>query len=234
MSIGRRVGADVIPVTVISGATGGVGRALAETRSSDRLVLLGRDPDKMAELARDHPDATTRQLDYTSPTAIAEPFAGLDRVDRLVHCTGAIREGRIADLDAGSASEMMAASFLSPLMVTQAALPLLRLVGGMVVFISSGSAKRVRPGWTGYAAAKHAAQALAEGIRAEEPNVRVLSVYCGAIDTPMRASLGEARNVDYQPEDYLDPAEVARAVSFAFDTRPEVSIGEIDMRMQGT
>jgi NADP-dependent 3-hydroxy acid dehydrogenase YdfG len=50
----------------------------------------------------------------------------------------------------------------------------------------------------------------------------------------MRASIGETRNVDYQPEDYLDPAEVARAVSFAFDTRPGVSIGEIDMRMHGT
>jgi NAD(P)-dependent dehydrogenase (short-subunit alcohol dehydrogenase family) len=234
VSIGRHVDADRAPVTVISGATGGVGRALAETRRNDRLVLLGRDPDKLAELARDHPEATTHQLDFSSPDAIAEPFAGLDRVDRLVHCTGVVSNGYIAELDPASTSEIMAASFLSPLMVTQAALPLLRLVGGLVVFVSSGSAKRVRPGWTAYAAAKHAARALAEGIRVEEPNVRVLTVYCGAIDTPMRASIGETRNVDYQPEDYLDPVEVARAVSFAFDTRPGVSIGEIDMRMHGT
>jgi NADP-dependent 3-hydroxy acid dehydrogenase YdfG len=225
---------DRVPVTVISGATGGVGLALADARRSDRLVLLGRDPDKLAQLARDHPEASTHQVDYTSADAVAESFSGLDRIDRLVHCTGAITEGSIVELGLDSVTEMMTANFLAPLAVTQAALPLLRLVGGIVVFISSGSAKRVRPRWTGYAASKYAARALADGIRAEETNVRVLSVYCGAIDTPMRASLGEIRDVDYTPGEYLDPAEVARAVSFVFDTRPEVLIGEIDMRIQGT
>jgi NADP-dependent 3-hydroxy acid dehydrogenase YdfG len=195
---------------------------------------MGRDPDRLAQLAREHPEASVREVDFASSDAVVASFEGLDRIDRLVHCTGAVKEGSIIELDSGSVTEMMTANFLAPLVVTKAALPLLRTVSGIVVFISSGSAKRVRPGWTGYSAAKYAARALADGIRVEEPEVRVLSVYCGAIDTPMRASLGETRYVDYQPDDYLDPAEVARAVSFAFDTRPEVAIGEIDMRIQGT
>lgn len=220
-------------VTVISGATGGVGEALAEERRDDRLVLLGRDSEKLRQLGKRYPAATTHALSYTSMDAVSEVFAGIERIDRLVHCTGSITTRRIVDLDLELAADMMDASFVAPLVVTRAALPLLRTAGGMVVFISSGAAKTVRPGWAGYAAAKHAARALAEGIRVEEPQVRVLSIYCGAIDTPMRMSLGETREVDYAPGDYLDPVEVARTVSFAFEARPAVAIAEIDMRIQG-
>lgn len=221
-------------VTVVSGATGGIGRAIARAMDGDQLVLLGRDEAGLAEAGAAHPTALVRKVDYLSEASIKDAFQDLGRIDRLVHCTGAVAMAPIADLSSGRLKEMMNANFFAPFAVTQAALHLLRLARGMVVFVNSGAGKRVRPGWTGYAASKFAVRALAEGLSEEEPNLRVLSVFCGAVDTPMRASLGEKRGVDYRAGDYLTADEVASAVLYATQTRSEVAIREIEIRMRNT
>jgi NADP-dependent 3-hydroxy acid dehydrogenase YdfG len=221
-------------VTVISGGTGGIGRAVARALSGDELVLLGRNDAQLAEAGREHPGALVRKVDYLSESSIAEAFQDLDRIDRLVHCTGVVATGPIAELNVSRITEMMNANFLAPYSVTQAALHLLRRARGMVVFVNSGAGKRVRPGWAGYAASKFAARALAEGLAGEEPDLRVLSIFSGPVDTPMRASLGEERGLDYQSGDYLSPDEVASLVSYATRTRSDVVIREVDIRTRDT
>jgi NADP-dependent 3-hydroxy acid dehydrogenase YdfG len=219
-------------VTVVAGATGGIGHAVAARLRHDNLVLLGRDSAKLASLENEFPQARVESVDFDDEDSIAKALADLNQIDRLVHTTGAVSTAPIALVDRTEVDEMLAANFLAPLLLTKAAIPLLRIRGGSVVFVNSGAGKRVRSEWSVYAASKFAVRALAEGLALEEPTIHVLSVFIGPVATEMRESLGEVPDVDFVRGDYLDPDEVAAAIDFAFQLRSDVAVTEIDMRVK--
>jgi NAD(P)-dependent dehydrogenase (short-subunit alcohol dehydrogenase family) len=169
---------------LLTGATSGIGLELAR-RLRDRgddLVLVVRDPAKAAEF----PDAEVLVADLTDAGAIAElqiPH-GLDSV---VHAAGIVELGAVADTSLESWRHQFDVNLLAPVALTQAALPALRAGGGTVVFVNSGAGLNAHAGWSAHAASKFGLRALADSLRAEEPSIRVTTVFPGRTSTPMQA-----------------------------------------------
>lgn len=223
-------------VVVITGATGGVGSALAQVFATDRLVLVGRDPERLAALARRHPGSRTVIADLADPAtvgpAVTAALAPAEAVDVLVHNAGVAPRGPVADADAIVWSGALTVNTVAPAVLTAALLPRLRAARGHVVFIGSGQSLAASPGFGAYAASKFALRALADALRAEEAGagIRVTSLFPGRIATDMQRVLQEDARAPYLPERCIDPATFARAVGFAVDAPPDTHLTEITVR----
>jgi len=229
-------------VAVVTGAGGGVGRAiaLALAREGVELCLVGRDPIKLAETgaaARAFSPVTEFQLDLTVEEAL-QPLVqylegGVGRLDVLIHCAGVVQHdpmerARIADLDLQYATNVRA-----PYIVTQRLLPLLMATRGQIVFINSSAGLTARRPEVGqYAATKHALRAIADSLREElnPKGIRVLSVYLGRTATPMQEAVCRKEGKAYHPEALLQPEAVASVVVQALTLPFTAEVTDISMR----
>lgn len=221
-------------VVVITGATGGVGSALAQVFATDRLVLVGRDPDRLAALADLYPGSRTVSTDLADPAtvgpAVTAALAPDEAVGVLVHNAGVAPHGPVADADTAVWSGALAVNTVTPAVLTAALLPRVRAARGHVVFIGSGQSLAASPGFGAYAASKFALRALADALRGEEPDIRVTSLFPGRIATEMQRGLQEDAHAPYLPERCIDPATFARAVAFAVDAPRDTHLTDVTVR----
>jgi NAD(P)-dependent dehydrogenase (short-subunit alcohol dehydrogenase family) len=232
-------------VWLITGASSGLGRALAETALSrgGRVVASARDPERVADIVERHPDnAVAVRLDVTDPdqarTAVEAGFAAFGRIDVVVNNAGFGLFGALEELSDEALRREFEINVFGVLNVTRAALPQLRRQrAGHLVQISSleGVAPAVA-GESVYAGTKFAVEGIAEalakdvahlGIRVTivEPGPLRTDFAAGAAVTPPRdhdyaESVGEAlewfeRLAGQQPN---DPARVANAIIEAVES----------------
>jgi FlaA1/EpsC-like NDP-sugar epimerase len=83
--------------TIITGATGGIGQALARELSQHHLVLLGRDAQKLEQMCQGFPSAESVVLELRQPEAFAKVLARLERIDNLVHNAATVTLGTVED-----------------------------------------------------------------------------------------------------------------------------------------
>ena len=197
------------PVTLITGASSGLGAEMAR-QLSDRghhLVLGARRTERREELRAEitgrHPRCRveTFALDVTDAEATREVVqaarAAFGVLDKVVVNAGLGKGYPIGKGRPEVNRETATTNFLGALATSEAAMEAFRAQGhGHLVMISSMSAFRGMPGHgTVYAATKAGVAALAEGIRAEmlgEPglDVRVSTIYPGYIQSEMNDRLG--------------------------------------------
>ncbi len=219
---------------LITGASGGLGEAIARELADDhRLLLGGRNRARLDALATGLPDAAPWPADLTDPDAVAAATAGVDSLDVLVHNAGVCELGTVAESDLDQWRETFEANVFAVVGLTRALLPALRAAGGHVVLINSGAGLRANPGWGSYAASKFALRAFGDALRQEEPALRVTSVHPGRIDTPMQRAIVEHEGGKYDPARFLRPATVARAVGAAVRTPGDAHPTEVVLRPTG-
>lgn len=221
-----------VPVALVTGASSGMGREIArDLGRTHRVILVGRDAERLAAAAREAGDAATSwELDLTDTAAVEARVATLDRLDVLVHAAAIGNNGSVAEADKAAWQQIFAINVTAPALLTRAVLPLVRESRGTVVFIGSGASTRPVPGSALYCASKHALKAVADVLRIdEEPHfVRVVTVAPGQTDTPMlRRMIGEAA---YRPELYIQPSSVAAAVRYVVDAPADVQITDVAVR----
>jgi short-subunit dehydrogenase len=167
---GRRV--------LITGASGGIGAALAERAARDgaRLALAARSADKLNELAvtisAQGGQVLTVAADVTSDAdrrrvldAVVERFDGLDV---LINNAGVGATGHFADCTEAILRQVMEVNFFAPAEMIRLAIPVLaRGVQPAVVNLSSMCGRRGIPAWSEYSASKFALCGLTEALRAE-------------------------------------------------------------------
>ncbi|RBY78331.1 short-chain dehydrogenase [Geodermatophilus sp. TF02-6] len=182
------------PTALVTGASRGLGAALAEAlgRRGWRLVLDGRDPDRLAATvaALPRPDLVTAiPGDVTDPAHRAALAAAVgERLDLLVNNAsdlGPTPLPRLADLPVAAFERVLAVNTVAPLALLQAVLPALERAGGRVVDVSSDAAVEAYPGWGGYGASKAALDQLTAVLAVEHPALRVYAVDPGDMDTEM-------------------------------------------------
>jgi NAD(P)-dependent dehydrogenase (short-subunit alcohol dehydrogenase family) len=229
-------------VAVVTGASSGVGRAiaLALSRQGVQLCLIGRNPITLSETVaacRQFSKVTSFEIDLTVEENLKPLFLHLEReagrLDILIHSAGAIHQApmeraRIEDFDVQYATNVRA-----PYVLTQRLLPLLTTARGQIVFINSsvGLVAR-RPEVGQYSATKHALKAIADSLR-EEVNpkgIRVLTLYLGRTATPMQEALYRQEEKIYHPEMLLQPEDVASAVVHALMVPATAEVTDISMR----
>ncbi|MBG0828434.1 SDR family oxidoreductase [Planomonospora sp. ID67723] len=217
------------PTALVTGASGGVGAAVAHALAPTHDLLLGgRDREALDKLCVELPGARPWPVELTAVTEA--DVAGLDRLDVLVHSAGVVRLGRVEETPAEVWRRTLEVNVVAVAELTRLLLPALRAVGGHVVLVNSGSGQRANPTWASYAASKFALRAFADVLRLEEPGLRVTTVYPGRVDTDMQRGVRAQENGDYQPEKYLRPDSVARAVLAAVTASPDAHVTEITLR----
>ncbi|MGA5797255.1 SDR family NAD(P)-dependent oxidoreductase [Streptomyces cellulosae] len=190
-----------MPVAIITGASKGLGRALAvglAERGWD-LVLDARGEDRLAEtvvLASAHGTRVTAVPgDVTDAAHRAELVAAawrLGGVDLLVHNASALGAEplvRLAELSLEGLRRALEVNLVAALGLVQEALALLRAAEeGAVLVVSSDAAAEAYPTWGGYGASKAGLDQLAAVLAEEEPGLRVWSVDPGDMATDLYAA----------------------------------------------
>ena len=219
-----------MPTALITGASGGIGSAIAAALAPTHTLLLAGRPSDRLDAVADRLDATTFPLDLTDADAIEASCEIVDELDVLVHNAGVFAPGRVAESSVDEWRATFDVNVFGPVALTIALLPALRRAHGRVVFINSGSGRRVAPGMASYSASKFALRAFADSLREDEPQLRVTTVYPGRTDTEMQRELVAFEGHEYDPSKFLRPETVATAVVNAVATPPDGHLHEVVLR----
>ena len=223
-----------MPTALITGASRGLGAAIArQLAPTHSLVLGGRPSDTLDALAAEL-DATTFAVELTDHDAVASAAAAIGSLDVLVPSAGVGSTlSPVAETTADEWRHVLEVNLVAAAEVTRTLLPALRAARGHVVFINSGAGIRANPGWGAYAASKFGLRALADALRGEEPSLRVTSMFPGRIDTDMQRELVSIEGDDYDGSKFLTPSTVAGAVVTAIQTPADAHPTEIVLRPTG-
>jgi NADP-dependent 3-hydroxy acid dehydrogenase YdfG len=225
---------SALPVALITGASRGIGRAIADDLASTHHLLLGgRDRAALEALASSYPSAGPFAVDVREVSAA--DVADIERLDVLVHSAGVLQMGAIADLDDESWRTSFEINVFAVAKLTRLLLPALRAARGQVIAINSGSGYSSGAGSAVYSGTKFALRALTDALREEErPNgVRVSSIHPGRVATDMQAELHEFEGKDYSPTAWIQPAQVAKAVRLAVDASRDSTVESLNIRPSG-
>jgi NAD(P)-dependent dehydrogenase (short-subunit alcohol dehydrogenase family) len=211
---------------LVTGSGSGIGRVLTErllARGDEVWAVVrrpGRAPQGCVEVVADLADAT----------AIGSLARWPETFDGLVHAAGVVELGRVADLDAAAWQEQVAVNLVAPALLTRAVLPQLRAAHGTVVFVNSGAGLRANPEWSAYAASKFGLRALADALRAEEPELRVTSVFPGRTATAMQEKVHRQEGKEYDAGRWIRPETVAAVILGALDLPRDAAMPEVSVR----
>lgn len=209
------------PRALVSGASRGIGRAIALRMAADRHVVdaVGRSVEALADLAAEATPGTVHAYpcDLTDPSQTArlmDAIASQGSLRALVHCAAAVTRGRVEDLDSDALMAAFDENVTTAYRLTRGLLPVLGQ-GSTIVFLNSSQGRVAAAGSSHYAASKHALAGLADALRGEvnERGIRVTTLYAGRVATPAQAQLYAEAGAHYQPELLLQPESVADVVA---------------------
>jgi NAD(P)-dependent dehydrogenase (short-subunit alcohol dehydrogenase family) len=197
---------------LITGASRGFGRALAERLAADgwNLTIDARDAAALAE-ARAAIDAAGPGTVVALAGDIADPVhaaalvsaaAGLGRFELVVNNAGTLGPSplpHVAWLRTGDLERVLATNVVAPLRILQSALPHLREQHGAVVNVTSDAAVEGYEGWGAYGASKAALEQLSRVLAAEESRVRVYWVDPGDMRTAMHQDAFPGEDISDRP-----------------------------------
>jgi NAD(P)-dependent dehydrogenase (short-subunit alcohol dehydrogenase family) len=202
-------------VILVTGATAGIGRAVARALAAHGATVLlhGRSARKLdalyQELAAIGPEPAVAELDferaqgaqYQQLTDEIERRYG--RLDGLLHNAGVLGDrSPIEHYDVGVWQRVLLVNLTAPFILTRCLLPLLRQSpDASVLFTTSGVGNRGRAFWGAYAVSKFGTEGLAQVLaeELESTPIRVNAINPGATRTTMRAQAYPAENPETLP-----------------------------------
>ncbi len=200
-----------MPVALITGASRGFGRALADGLAGDGwcLVVDGRDPGPLQEtvdrLGERGARVTGIAGDVSVPRhrrALLDAARRYGPLDLLVNNASTLGPSPLPKLERyplGELRHVYEVNVFAPLALVQEALPLLRRTRGTVVALSSDAAVEGYEGWGGYGSSKAALDLLHRTLAAEEPEVRVLQFDPGGMRTTMHQAAFPGEDISDRP-----------------------------------
>ncbi len=181
-------------IVLITGASGGIGRALARqlTLQGCHVAAVGRDADRLADV-----DAAARIVaDTTTPEGAALALATCQEVlgaapTLLAHCVGSTLISALHRTRADAYHEVMRVNLDSAVYMLQAWIGALQGGPGAAVFVSSVVARIGVANHEAIAAAKGGVEALVRSAAATyaSQGLRVNAVAPGMTETPMTAGM---------------------------------------------
>ena len=196
-----------MPTAVITGASRGLGRALALALARDgwRLVVDARGAEQLEQAARELGrlgDVVALAGDVADPRhRLALIEAAGERFDVLVNNASVLGPSPQPQLDSYPLDELKRVyevNVLAPLALVHLALPRLGQ-GGRIVNLTSDAAVEPYEGWGGYGSSKAALEQLTAILAAERPELRVYAVDPGDMRTEMHQLAFPGEDISDRP-----------------------------------
>ena len=220
-------------VIMISGASRGIGRAIAQRLHDDGFCLsLGMRSPVMPE-GFDPARTIVEKFDATVPddakSWLDATLSRFGRLDGLINNAGILRALDLREGDEAVLDEMWAVNVKAPYRLIRLALPALEQAGnGRIINVASTDAKRYREGVSvAYTMTKHAVLALSHAAKFAgwEKGVRVTALCPGAVDTDLVASIPGVTPAANR----IAPETIAATVSFLLSLPDNASVAELVM-----
>jgi len=235
---------DTKQVVLVTGASTGFGRLIAETlaRHGHTVFATMRDPggrnarnaEELRALARrESLPLHVLELDVTDDGSVERAVASVveqaGRIDVAVNNAGYVLAGLAEAATPEQAQRIMDTNFFGSVRVNRAVLPYMRRQrSGLLLHISSGAGRVVIPSFGFYCASKFALEALAESYRYElaPQGIESSIVEPGAYQTPVFGNIvmaaDEARTDTYGAANQIGP-KVSAALTAAAGNAQEVA-----------
>ena len=197
---------------LITGASRGLGFAFANhlTRTRWGLVIDARTTSDLSVAAQALDDLGAGTLvaipgDVTDPqhaAALVAAAEGLGDLELLVNNASTLGPSPLpllADYPTKALARLYDVNVVAPLRLIQLALPALRLAHGTIVNVTSDAAIEAYEGWGGYGSSKAALEQLSNVLAQEEPDVRVLWVDPGDMNTRMHQEAFPGEDISDRP-----------------------------------
>ncbi len=201
-------------VCIVTGATSGMGKAIAEAFSKEgaQLILSGRNEERGQSLEKQLPNAVFVPGDITDPTynkqLVDTAINTYGKLDILSLNAGVLGLGNVEELSIEAWHSTLDTNLSSIFYISKHALPhLQKSVQGNILINASIAAFKSFPNHPAYCASKAGAVALMKQMAVEyAPKVRVNAMCPGPVDTPL---LWESAKAFEQPEKAVANAEKA-------------------------
>src|SRR5213082_149489 len=219
---------------LITGASRGIGRAIAEKLAARDITLLlhGRDTVALAKVCKRVKSrcAHVVQLihDLSIPSGVSDLIAaaGNDPLDLLVNNAGIAVVKTFGEITPIEWEQTLGVNVTAPFLLTQRFAPEMP-PGASIVNILSVAAKTGFANWSAYCMSKFALEGFFQSVRDElrERRIRVLNIYPAATNT----EIWDDVTGDWPREKMISANEVASAVAYALSRPENVAVENITL-----
>jgi len=232
-------------VVVITGASSGIGEATARVlaikgarvvlgaRRVDRLQALTEDITKSGGTAVFRATDVTKREDVAALVDLAVETFG--QVDVMLNNAGIMPVAPMEMTRVEEWDQMIDVNIKGLLYGIAAALPLMKKRGqGQIINVASIAGLKVVPNFTVYCGTKHAVRAISEGLREENPDIRVTIISPGLIATELEDSTPDEQLrqgvKDFYAQHAIPAKHIADAIAYAIEQPGSVEVNEMVIR----
>ena len=219
---------------LITGASRGIGRAIAEKLAATDVTLLlhGRDTVALAETRKVVEKNCAKVVPLIHDLATAKGVSNLISevgtvpIDVLINNAGIAVVKPFREITRTEWDQIVGVNVTAPFLLMQhfaCEMP----PGSSIVNILSVAAKTGFPNWSAYCMSKFALEGLSQSIREElrEHRIRVINIYPAATSTEIWDDVAG----DWPREKMMAPSELADAVAYALSRPNEVAVENITL-----
>lgn len=235
-------------VAVVTGASSGIGRAIAKALSEKgcRLALASRNVEQLRETQSQlKNESLVVQMDVRESDSVRGAFGDIwnkyGQVDILVNCAGVMPLTYLKNRHLEEWLQTIEVNVKGTLRCINEVLPAMKTQkSGHIVNIASVDGKELFEGGAIYGASKAAVIALSRAMRMElspEFNIRVTAIESGTVATNLRDDITDKELLDDKDysskEPKLEPKNIADAVLYAVSQPDSVNVNELLIKPTG-
>ena len=219
---------------LITGASRGIGRAIAEKLAAPDVALLlhGRDTVALAEVCKSVNPRCGRVVRLIHDLAVASGVCdliaavGSDPLDLLVNNAGIAVVKPFGEITPVEWEQTLGVNVTAPFLLTQRFAPEMP-PGSSIVNILSIAAKTGFANWSAYCMSKFALDGFSQSVREElrEHKIRVINIYPAATNTEIWNNV----EGDWPRNRMISPNDVASAVAYALSRPADVALENISL-----
>ncbi|HWO57434.1 MAG TPA: SDR family NAD(P)-dependent oxidoreductase [bacterium] len=226
---------------IITGASKGIGRAIAERLAVEQcaLALMARSGDLLVQRAaaceRKGAKARAFVCDVGDAGQVAGQFQAaidwLGGVDCLVNNAGLGYFARFDELALSHFDEMLSTNLRGPFLCAQAVVPAMKQAGdGLIINLASIAGKYASERGAGYCASKFGLMGMSEcmGLDLRGLGIRVSAICPGSVNAP---DFRQGRATRIKPEDMIQAEDIAEAVVYLMRQPSRIFIREMEVRV---
>ncbi len=219
---------------LITGASRGIGRAIAEELAGPEIELLlhGRDTVALAEVCKAVASRCPKVMrlvhDLATQKGVSDLISEVGRkpIDLLVNNAGIAVVKPFLEITPIEWEQTLGVNVTAPFLLTQHFAPHMP-PGSSIVNILSVAARTGFANWSAYCMSKFAFEGFTQSIREElrDHKIRVINVYPAATNTEIWNNL----QGDWPRHKMMPPGEIASAVAYALSRPSDVSLENITL-----